>query len=165
MAISRQKKEKIVRELDEIARKASAMVFADFFGLKTKSLNELRKTAKSLGGNVTIVKKTLAERGLKEVMPHEVLARPGGIAAIWFTAEDVPSAFKSVWQFSKANEALRILGGYSRESGVMNRDQFLALATLPSREVLVGQLVGMLAYPLRGFVCVLSALQRSKSSA
>jgi large subunit ribosomal protein L10 len=166
MAISRAKKIQIVERLAEIGRDASAMVFADFFGLKTKDMNELRKTVKSLGGNVLVVKKTLAQRGLKGVVPDDALARPGGIAAIWFKAEDVPAAFKAVWGFSKANEALKILGGYAADlGGIMDAERVIALAKLPSREALLGQFVGMLMYPLRGFVCALAAIQRSKESA
>lgn len=154
----------IVNDLAKISKQASAMVFADFSGLKTRDLSELRKTAKSLGGNVTIMKKTLAQRGLAGAVSEEILARPGGIAAAWFSVDDIPAAFKSVWKFSKKNEALKILGGYaSAFGGVMDAERVLMLAKLPSREALLGQMIWMLKYPLLSFAAVIDAIQRSNN--
>lgn len=173
MPLARAKKLKIVEKLGGIAENVSAVVFADFFGMKTKDMNELRKSAKSMNGNVQIVKKTLAERGLKDVIPNEVLRRPGGVATIWFKGEDITACFKAVWRFSKKNEALKILGGYTRDIGALSERQVLTIAQLPPRDVLIAQFVGVIASPLHGIVTVLngnlqklalilSAIQRSK---
>ncbi len=162
MALSRKKKEEIVNIVSEAAKNASAIVFADFLGLKTKDMTEFRKIVKAAGGNVKIVKKTLAAMGLKEMMPQEILTRPGGIAMIWFNALDIASAFKTVWQFSSQNEALKILGGYSPDMGMIDERLALFIAKLPPYEVLLGQLVGILRWPIVGFVRVLGEIQRSK---
>jgi large subunit ribosomal protein L10 len=166
MPITRAKKEKIVNSLAEIHNSAAAMLFADFFKLKTKDLNELRKAVKSLGGNIRIMKKTLAQRGLKNAIPENVLARPGSVAAIWFKTEDIQPAFKLVWQFSKKNDTLKILGGWANAfGGKMDADRAIALAKLPSRDALLGQLIGMIEYPLWSFAAVINAIQRSKQKA
>jgi large subunit ribosomal protein L10 len=166
MPITRAKKEKIVSSLTETQNSASAMLFADFFKLKTKDLNELRKAVKSLGGNIQVVKKTLAQKGLKNKIPPNVLARPGSVATIWFKTEDIQPAFKLVWQFSKKNDALKILGGWSDAfGGNMDADRAIALAKLPSRDILLGQLIGMLKYPLWNLAAVINAIQRSKQKA
>jgi large subunit ribosomal protein L10 len=161
MPLTRKKKEEVVAKLREVAKDASAIVFADFSGLKTKEMNELRKTVKQLGGRVEVIKKTLAQRGLKEVLPEGILTRPGGIATIWFKAEDAISLLKAVWQFSKRTEAFKILGGYAPAfGGLMDTERVLMVAKLPSREMLLGQLVGVLNWPLVGLLRVLEAASK-----
>lgn len=166
MSITRKKKEEIVNSLTEIGRDASAIVFADFLGLKTKDLNVLRKTVKSLDGNVRVIKKTLAQKGFMKMAPEGVLTRHGGIAAIWFSGEDVPALFKTAWQFSRTNKDFKILGGYALAfGGALDAERALMLAKVPPREVLLGQLLGMLNYPIRNFAVTVREIQRSKSQA
>lgn len=163
MPLTRKKKEAIVSNLAEASRGASATIFADFFGLKTKDMNELRKTVKALGGRVQVVKKTFVRRGFADAAQEEILTKPGGVAAIWFRSDDIPSALKAVWQFSKTNGALKILGGHSLAfGGVMSAEQVLTLAKLPAREVLLAQLVGMLNSPISGLVRVLDAISKTR---
>lgn len=156
MPITKAQKTKIVETLSDAAKSASAFLFADFAGLKTKDMNELRKTLRTLGGKAQVVKKTLAGRGLTDMFSEELRARPGGIAALWFAADDIVPVFNAVWQFAKKHEAFKIVGGYAKEIGVLDAATVTRIAKLPGREVLYGQLVGMLAAPFRGFLWALN---------
>lgn len=156
MALARAKKVKIVEKLNEVAGNVSAVVFADFFGTKTKDMNELRRSVKSIGGNMQIVKKTLAEKGLKDVIPNEVIWRPGGVAAIWFRGENIIPAFRTAWQFSVKNETFKILGGYVRGIGSFGADKAITIAKLPPKEILLAQFAYALASPIRSIVTVLN---------
>jgi large subunit ribosomal protein L10 len=163
MPIGRKEKEKIVKDLSDVAQKASALIFASFSGLKTKDMNDLRNTVKGLGGNIVITKKTLAKMAFKDIVSSEILKEPATFATIWFTGEDVPLLFRVVWNFSKTYPTLKILGGYWRELGVLDSEKVIFISKLPSREVLISQFLGVLRCPIVSLVNVLDSIKRSKS--
>jgi len=160
MPFTRKKKEEIVKNTIDVAKRATAFIFADFFKLKTKEMEELRRAVKALGGNIKIVKKTLASRSLGEAFPKEFLIKPGSVALIWFENPDVIEGFKAVMQFSKTHETLAVLGGYMKDTGELNIAQVKAIAALPGVEMLRAMLVGALAAPLRQLLWVLKGNQQ-----
>lgn len=156
MAISKAKKKEIVVALGEKIAKQKAMVFADFTGLKVKDLNDLKIKLKENGAEFKVAKKTLMTIVFKE---KHIAADPkkmaGEMALVMGYADEVSPA-KVVYEFSKTNKNIKILGGYleNKEIGLA---EVVALAQLPGKQQLLANLVGSLSAPASNFACVLQA--------
>ncbi|MFA5013399.1 MAG: 50S ribosomal protein L10 [Candidatus Paceibacterota bacterium] len=154
MALTKEKKQNIVSDLETKIAKQKAMVFMDFTGVKVKDMADLRNQLKDQGSELKVAKKTLLKIALKnkniELDPQDI---PGEIAlALGYEDEIAPS--KIVYQFSKINKKAKILGGYLA-SKFYGAEQIVSLAQLPGRQQLLGQLVGTINAPVSSFVSVL----------
>jgi len=154
MAISRQKKEEIVKELTEEFKKNVVAVMADYSGLTVSEISELRKKAKEKDIGFKVAKNNLfilASKNAGVIIEKNVLDRPIAMA---FGHKDEIDAPKTLNDFAKEHENLEILGGiiddkYADKEAIMN------LANLPGRDELYAKIVGSLASPLRGLASVL----------
>jgi large subunit ribosomal protein L10 len=154
MAVSKQKKQEIVKELAEKLGRQKAVVFADFTGLKVKDLADLKSKLRKQDAEFKVAKKTLMKVAFKEkgiAVDPESLA--GEIALVMgYNDETAPA--KMVYEFSKTNQNIKILGGLL-ENKLLAADQVLNLAKLPSKPELLAKLVGSISSPSRNFVGVL----------
>ena len=171
MAITREKKENILKDLTDKFSRAKAAILVDFNKLSVSKTMELRRLLKQIGADYKVAKKTLINRVLKSgdykgVNLDELKTQIG----IVFSYDDPVPAASSIFKFSKINEALKILGGFFLarrsldESGGlewMDKTKVLTIAKLPAREVLIGQVVGAVAAPFSGLVTVLSGNMRN----
>jgi large subunit ribosomal protein L10 len=158
MAKSRQQKETTVAELTEAFGGKSA-VFVNYQGLKVKEANELRRTAEKEQISYTVAKKTLMSKALKNKgvdFDANTLVGMIGVAA---GADEIAPA-RLIATFGKAHEAMKILGGIV-DGKFVDAAQVKALAALPTRQQLLGQLVYVVNSPVSGFVNVLAAQVRS----
>lgn len=155
MALTREQKEKIIKELKEDVKKQKIMIFLDFTGLRVKEMSVLRKDLKGAEGKLKVAKKTLIELVLKAAK-IDIDVRKGfkGEVALVFGHKDAVATAKMVYQFCKANAALKILGGYF-ENKFYQSEQIIQLAMLPTREELLSRLVGSISSPMSNFVRVL----------
>lgn len=159
MAITREKKSEILKKLTDIFKKSKSVVFVNFHGLKVSEANHLRQGLrdKDIGYFVakkTLLKKILGEQHFSGDVP--LLEGETGIAY----GEDLVEPAKSVAEFAKKNKSsLKLLGGIM-ESRFLSFLEVSTLAAIPSREVLLGQLVGVLSGPVRGLATVLSGVPR-----
>lgn len=154
MPKTKQQKQEILNLLAERLEKQKAMVFVDYKGLKVGDMLNLRKQLKDVGSKLTVAKKTLLSKVLKEKgIDVDLKTMEGQIGAI-FAFEDAILPMKIVYTFAKTNERLKILGGYF-ENEIQNAVSIMAIANLPSREELLSKLVGAMASPLSGFANVL----------
>ncbi|MGB9763281.1 MAG: 50S ribosomal protein L10 [Minisyncoccia bacterium] len=173
--ISKSKKIEIVKELTDLIKLARAIYITGFSGLSVQELSKLRKMIRDVKGKAKVAKKTLADIAFKRnniaLSVKESIKEP---LMFEFGLEDPIVLAKVLWQFSKQNEKLKILGGYL-EGQVLNAQDIKSLAQLPSREVLLGRLVSSLTSPIRNFnyvlkgnmvklVYALSALQSKNNS-
>lgn len=154
-------KAKAVEEGLKNFKNSETIILADFTGLKVNDLNAFRKSLKAIG----IVFRVLKKRLLKIIFEHEGIdfdvKKFGGQTGIVFSSKDLTETAGIAYKFSKEKEAFKILGGFNlKEKKFVGVDFIKQLGQLPSREVLLGQLVGMLAAPIRSFLYVLS--QKSK---
>ncbi len=161
MAITREKKQNIIKDLTDKFGRAKAAILVDFNKLSVAKTMELRKLLKQIGADYKVAKKTLINRVLKNkdykgVALGELKTQIGVI----FSYDDPVSAANSLYKFSKLNEALKILGGFLGFDW-QNKDRIVALAKLPSREVLLGQVARAVAAPLSGLVTALSGNMRN----
>jgi large subunit ribosomal protein L10 len=146
LAISREKKEVLIKEYLDQFNVSEAVIITSYRGLRVSQVEQLRRKIREAEGSFAIVKNTLAERALKEAgLPavDEMLTGPVGIG---FCHHNVSGVAKAITDFSKQNELLAIKGGLLGnrvidEVGVRN------LANLPSLDVLRAQLLGLINAP------------------
>ena len=129
-------------QIAEIASKyqeANACWYIDARGLTVKEVQELRRSIRAAGGEMKVYKNTLAIRALKELdLPYdeEVLAGP---TAFVFAGEDVAAPAKACNDVAKTNQNLEIKGGLM-DGAVMSVEEVVKIASLPSRDQLIGQI-------------------------
>lgn len=161
MPLNRKQKQNILKDLADKFSRAKAAILVDFNKLSVSKTMELRRLLKQLGAEYKVSKKTLINRILKSgdykgVDLDELKAQVG----IVFSYDDPVPAASSIFKFSKVNEALKILGGFLNYHW-QDKDRIVALAKLPAREILLGQVVGTIAAPLSGLVNALSGNMRN----
>jgi len=161
MAITREQKQNILKDLKDKFGKAKAAILVDFNKLSVAKTMELRRNLKQIDSEYKVAKKTLISRVLKAAgfggINLDELKNQIGI--IFSYGDPVPAA-NSLYKFSKLNEALKILGGFIGLNW-QGKNKIIELAKLPSREVLLGQVVGTIAAPLSGLVNVLQGNMRN----
>lgn len=155
MPKSRKQKEVGIDTLVAGLKNAKATVFANFQGLKVSESEELRKTCRAEQVTVLATKKTLLRRALEDsgITGVDPKAFAGSVAV--FMGNDEVTAAKVVNTFAKTHEIVSLFGGIL-EGKYMEANQVKALAGLPSKQQLLGQLVGTLNAPVSGFVNVLA---------
>jgi large subunit ribosomal protein L10 len=156
MAISREKKERIVEDLAEKLSRSSALIMMDYRGLTNAELTQLRNKLRDEETRFHVVKNSLVKRAMEAAgLPWDD-ALFDGPTAIGFCYEDVPGPAKILANFSSEGKTLLIRGGLLGDA-VLDAAQISDLASLPSGEVLIAQVVARVSGPLYGLVSVLSA--------
>lgn len=161
MPLNREQKKDILKDLSDKFKRAKVAILVDFNKLPVAKTMEFRKLLKQIGAEYKVAKKTLISRilrseGYKGADLDKIKTQIGVI----FGYEDPVPAASSVFKFSKVNEALKILGGFIG-FGWQGKDKIIALAKLPPREIILGQLVRTIAAPLSGLATVLSGNMRN----
>lgn len=151
MAKTKKQKEEALKGLKEKVAKGQTLLLVDFKGLKVSDMFDLRTKLKKEGGELKVAKKTLIKLALKENKLQIDDERLEGEIALVFGYEDEIAPAKIVYEVVRRNQSLRILGGFSGNE-FKDADYFTTLAQLPSREELLGQLVGSLSAPVGNFV-------------
>ncbi|MBI1971263.1 MAG: 50S ribosomal protein L10 [Candidatus Wildermuthbacteria bacterium] len=154
MPKTKQQKQEILKNLGESVGKQISLVFVGYKGMKVKDLSSLRSQLKTTGAKLQVIKKTLFEKALKEKGIELKLKALGDQIAAVFSFEDAFAPLKTLFQFAKTNEHLKVLAGFV-ESKLQNAETLKAIAMLPSRDELRGQLVRTIAGPMSGFMNVL----------
>lgn len=157
MAITRAKKEEIVKVLEDNLKNLSMLVFVNFRGLSVADVSEFRRKLRQAGAEYVVAKKTLARLVLKE-KDIEMPMLEGEVGFVFGHGDPITTA-KEVQTFGKEHAAVKIAGGVF-ESKVIDADMVIRLAKIPPREVLLAQVVGLLNSPMSGLVRVLNGNQR-----
>lgn len=176
MAKSRQQKSETLSSLTEKLGASKSVVFADMRGLTVKAASDFRRKAKKENVGVLVAKKTLMrlafdKAGYESVDPA---ALDGQLVMVMGYDDEVAPA-KLVAEFSKENEALKIVAGVL-ERKMVDASAIKALSKLPSKQQLIASVVGSIRAPLsglvtvlngnlRGLVTVLGAIKDQKSAA
>lgn len=143
MPISKQKKTTILSKLDAGMKDAETVVFVNFHKLPVKELTLLRKSLRESGVTYYVAKKTLVKRALdvKKVTGTQP-ALDGELALAWSTDPILPA--KGVFEFAKTHKDQISLMGGVYQGAYMSKEEITQLASIPGREALLGQFVGML---------------------
>ncbi|MDR1944344.1 MAG: 50S ribosomal protein L10 [Synergistaceae bacterium] len=152
------------KEIDELAQKAKsseAIFITEYRGLTVSKSTAVRKAIRATNGDMRVTKNTLMRIALRESGIPTADDIDAGPNAYVFAFSDVAATARALRDFAKerGNEALVIKGGIMGGK-IISKDQVLALADLPSREVLLSQLLGVMNGPMRSFVTVLSGPAR-----
>jgi large subunit ribosomal protein L10 len=158
MAKTRDQKEATVDSLAERLGRVEVAVFADYQGLTVRQTEELRGNLKEQELEFEVVKNTLFSLAAKRAGLE--VERPTGPVAVAFGFSDPVAVAKALNSFAKDNEQLEITGGVF-EGKIVEAAMIKQLAALPSREDLLGRLVGSISAPTRNLANVLGATSRN----
>jgi len=159
LAISREKKQELVKSYAEAFSRSQAAILTNYSGLPVAELNRLRNKMREAGSGYHVVKNRLVKLALREAglpVPEELLQGP---TAIGFCYEDVVAQAKVLTEYAKESKELTIKGGFLGER-VFDGQAISSLADLPSRDVLLAQLLSGVQSPIAGLVNVLSGTLR-----
>lgn len=157
--MNRQEKQVEVEKLRDSFMRAKAVLFADYRGVGANDMNELRAKFREQDAEVKVIKNNLVRVALKDNERSPYVENLAGTTVAFFAYKDAAAVAKSLTEFNKKVEALTLKDGLLGAGKVSEKD-VKALAELPSREVLLAQLLGVMNGPIRGFVTVLSAVPR-----
>jgi large subunit ribosomal protein L10 len=154
------RKEELVAEIKDRFNGSEAVIMADYRGLTVKQMQQLRVAVRESGGEVKIYKNSLTEIAIRELALPNMDSYLEGPTAFIFIEGDPVAPAKALTTFAKGNEALELKGGLV-QNRVVDSSGVKAIASLPSREELIAQLLGTMQNPLRGTVTVLSGPARA----
>ena len=160
MAGPRPEKVAVVDEVREHLGSSSAAILTEYRGLKVGDLATLRRQLRSAGADYKIFKNTLVRRATADTDQAALNEYLSGPTAIVFVRDDVGAVAKVLRDFGRVHPQLVVKGGLLGTK-LIDANGAGALAELPSREVLLAQLAGAIAAPMRQFAGLLQALPRS----
>jgi large subunit ribosomal protein L10 len=165
MAITKEKKVKIVNKVEDIIKKGESLVFVNFHGLTVAGINELRRRLQAKGMGYYVAKKTLIRRAFDKAKMEGEVPELDGEVAVAYSSEgekDLLAPIKEVYDFHKKNtEVLKIIGGVF-EGSFASAEKMLVLAKIPAREVLYAQFLNVINSPIQGLVIGLDAIAKKK---
>jgi large subunit ribosomal protein L10 len=155
--MNREQKAAAVAEIADSLKEAEAVFAVDYRGISVPQAAELRSRLREADATFRIVKNSLTERAADEIGADTLKALLEGPTALTFVRGDAALAAKALQTFRRETDKLEFKGGLLGSEAV-DTEQILALARLPARDVLYGQLVGVVASPITGLVRGLNAL-------
>ncbi|MDI7276560.1 MAG: 50S ribosomal protein L10 [Anaerolineae bacterium] len=156
---SRKQKEAQVEQLVERFRSSQVIIWTDYRGLPTASLNELRRLLRPHGAEFHVIKNTMAVLALQRAglpVPEAMLVGPTAASTIH---DEISASVRALTEFASANRELAIKGGQANQR-LLAPEEVAALVDLPSREVLLAQMLGGMRSPVSGLVNVLAGTVR-----
>ena len=160
MSLNRSEKEAVISEVTTLAAQAQTLVIAEYRGITVADMTKLRNQARSNGVTLSVLKNTLARRAVTG-SSFEVVADQMTGPLIYGFSVDAIAAAKVVANFAKTNDKLVIRAGvYGGKALDVNGVK--QLASIPSKEVLLAQLCGLLMSPMSRTAVVLGALAAQK---
>ena len=161
MSLNRNEKEAVVADVAAQVGKSQTLALAEYRGLTVEHLNALRKQARDKGVYLHVLKNSLARRAVKGT-PFEVATESMAGPLIYGFSEDAVAAAKVIADFAKGNDKLIVkAGAYAGKA--LDADGVKALAAIPSKEVLLAQLLGLMQSPISRFARVLAAIAEKRA--
>ncbi|HSZ04671.1 MAG TPA: 50S ribosomal protein L10 [Solirubrobacteraceae bacterium] len=155
--MNRDQKAVAIAEIATHIDESDAIFAVDYRGITVAQVAELRAKLRQSDATFKVVKNSLTERAADQVGAETLKDFLSGPTALTFVRGDVATAAKTVADYGRATQLLPFKGGLM-EGAPLDVDQIRSLSRLPSREVLYGQLVGVVASPIGGLVRTLNAL-------
>jgi large subunit ribosomal protein L10 len=165
LSLNRNEKAAVVTDVAAQVARSQTLALAEYRGLTVAHLDALRKQAREKGVYLHVLKNTLARRAVAGT-PFEVAQGAMVGPLIYGFSEDAVAAAKVIADFAKGNDKLIVkAGAYAGKA--LDADGVKALASVPSKEVLLSQLAGLLKSPVQRMAAVLAALsaQRGEGAA
>lgn len=158
MALTKLKKNEVVSEVSELLKSSKMTVVAKYQGTTVKALQELRRQSRDNGTKVKVVKNRLVIQALKgtPALKDVDTSTLEGMLLYAFNGEDEVAPAQILANFAKANPTIEFVGAISAEGKFLNADEVKALATLPSKDQLIAQVIATLLSPLHDVTNALS---------
>ena len=160
MSLNRSEKQAVIDEVTGLAAKAQTLVMAEYRGITVADMTKLRSQARDKGVNLSVLKNTLARRAVAG-SAFDVLSDQMTGPLLYGFSTDAVAAAKVVADFAKTNDKLVIRGG-AMAGKVLDVNGVKQLANIPSKEVLLAQLLGLMQSPISRTARVLAALAEKK---
>lgn len=162
MAITKEKKQLILKKLEDIKNGSDSIVFVNFKGVSVKDTTVMRRTLRDAGVDYFVAKKTLIKRAFDKAFEGEMPQLEGEIAVAYSTDAILPA--QKVKEFaSKFKETVAIVGGVFQ--GVYKtKEEMNEIASIPALPVLRGMFVNVINAPIQGLVLGLHAIAEKRSA-
>jgi len=147
----------IIKEYADRLKGSSSLFVTDFTGLTNKQIEELRSKLKVVSTKYLVINNSLCKAALKNLKLDNLSDLINGSCAISYTSSDPVATSKALVDFAKNNERFQVRGGYV-DGDVITVDTIKELASMPSREVLLGRLIAAINSPIVGIVTVCSGV-------
>lgn len=155
MAITKERKNELIAQYSEWVGRSKALVLTQYVGLTMKDIDTLRAKVRENGGEFHIIKNTLAKLAFDQAGYSVPTDQLEGSTAVIFAFTDAPATVKSVTEFARTSEFLKIKGGFL-ENQNLTPEGVKALAELPPLPVVRAQLLGTLLAPASKLVRTLA---------
>ena len=161
MAVTRAKKNTLVAKLAELFTDSKCTVGATYTGLTVANLQELRALARANNVVIKVSKNRLIRVALSQVEKFKGTDTSllTGQLVYAFSSEDEVAPAQILAKFAKTHPEVKLVAGFNEAGVALDTATVNALAQLPTKDQLRGQLVGVLAAPLRGFLTVAGGTQ------
>jgi len=160
-----EQKKQVVSEITEKIRNAKSVVLVEYKGLTVEKATLLRNKCREAGVEYKVYKNTLMRFAFEELGYDGITPNLEGPNAIAFSYEDEVSAAKVTNDFAKtSNDTIVIKAGIA-EGRVMNASEVTALASVPTREILIAQLAGVLQGNIRNLAYMLDQISKKEGEA
>jgi len=160
LSLNRSEKQVVIDEVTALAAQAQTLVMAEYRGITVADMTRLRSQAREKGVNLSVLKNTLARRAVTGSAFEVVSGQMTGPLIYGFSVDAVAAA-KVVSDFAKTNDKLVIRGG-AFAGKALDVNGVKQLANIPSKEVLLAQLCGLLKSPISRTDVVLGSLAAKK---
>lgn len=158
MAITQDQKNQIVDDIKVLLEDSKLTVVANYGGVSVKQMQDLRKMSKDSQTDIKVVKNRLVKIAMSQSEKYKD-ADTGALNSqllYAFNAEDEVAPAQVLNKFKKAGASVEFVGAFTSDGSFIGQDDVKALANLPSKQQLRGQLVGVFKAPMTNFASVLS---------
>jgi large subunit ribosomal protein L10 len=155
--MNREQKSAAIAEIAGQIQESDAVFAIDFRGISVPQAADVRTRLRDADATFRVVKNTLTERAADQADAASLKPLLEGPTALTFVRGDAALAAKAIATFNRETQLLSFKGGIM-DGDVLDAEQITAISRLPSRDVLYGQLVGVVASPITGLARGLNAL-------
>jgi large subunit ribosomal protein L10 len=155
--MNREQKAAAIAEIVDQIKESQAVFAVDFRGISVPQAADVRTRLRDADATFRVVKNTLTERAADEAGVDGLKPLLEGPTALTFVRGDAALAAKAIASFTRETQLLTFKGGLL-DGDTLDAEQIVAISRLPARDVLYGQLVGMVASPITGLARGLNAL-------
>jgi len=150
MALTKAKKDEIVKELADLLASSKMTVVAKYEGTTVKAMQELRRNAEANGTSIKVVKNRLVRKVLEQSDSHAKsnTSELQGMLMYAFNAEDEVAPAQVIHGMAKTEKQLEFIGAYDADGNYLSASDVKALAQLPSKDVMIATVINTLKAPV-----------------
>ena len=158
MPLNLEDKKALVEEVSAVAGMVLSVVAAEYRGLSVTQMTDLRSKARASGVYMRVIKNTLARKALAGTAFESMGATLKGPLVLAFSKDDPGAAARVIKDFAKANDKL-VTTGLSIGSGTLSPKDLDKVASMPTKEQALSQLLGVIKAPIQKLVATIQAPQ------